>query len=201
MLQLQRAASLAGTLSLSRLNDYIPAPYSTFDILAAASITGEFDAVTGLDGGNGFLLAATASAPALLSPAGVGRLLQPLKVFHPEWVAARIDTITAVLGRFRKRPGTLAGCFGGAIVVQATIIVFYFVVAYALHLNVSVWDFAVVVPVVGTRWMPGEPVAVSKPTWLVLAQAFAGLFVMALFLGLLYSTVISFFLAKRQSES
>jgi uncharacterized membrane protein YbhN (UPF0104 family) len=95
----------------------------------------------------GFLLVATASAPALLSPSGVGRLLQPLTVIHPEWVAERIDTITAVLGRFRERPGTLAGCFGGAIFVQATLIVFYFVVAYALHLNVSMWDLTVVVPV------------------------------------------------------
>ena len=107
----------------------------------------------------GFLLVATASAPTLLSPAGVGRLLRPLTVFHPEWVAERIDTITAVLGRFRKRPGTLAGCFGGAVFVQATIIVFYFVVAYALHLNVSMWDLAVVVPVSAVVQM--LPVSIS----------------------------------------
>lgn len=61
--------------------------------------------------------------------------------------------------------------------------------------------FAVVVAVVGTRWLPGEATAASRPTWLVLAQAFAGLFVVALVLGLIYSTVISFFLAKRESES
>jgi hypothetical protein len=33
-----------------------------------------------------------------------------------------------------------------------------------------------------------------------LAQAFAGLFIGALFLGLIYSTVIAFFLAKRRAE-
>ena len=60
--------------------------------------------------------------------------------------------------------------------------------------------FVAVVAVVGTRWMPGDAGAVSRPTWVVLAQAFAGLFIGALFLGLIYSTVISFFLAKRQSE-
>lgn len=60
--------------------------------------------------------------------------------------------------------------------------------------------FIVVVAIVGTRWIANEPGAVNRPTSLVLAQAFAGLFVGALFLGLLYSTVISFFLAKRQSE-
>jgi uncharacterized membrane protein YbhN (UPF0104 family) len=95
----------------------------------------------------GFLLAAIASAPAVLAPAGFGRLLQPLTVFHPEWVGDRIDTITAVLVRFRQSPRALAGCFGGAVFVQATIVVFYFVVAYALHLQVSIWDLTVVVPV------------------------------------------------------
>src|SRR5204863_9474808 len=54
---------------------------------------------------------------------------------------------TAVVGRFRERPAAIAGCFGGAIFVQATIVVFYFVVAYALRLNVSLWDLTIVVPV------------------------------------------------------
>src|SRR5262245_41971841 len=42
----------------------------------------------------GFLLAAAASAPALLVPSGVGRLLQPLTVLHPEWVGTRIKKFT-----------------------------------------------------------------------------------------------------------
>ena len=94
----------------------------------------------------GFLIAAAASAPAVLAPNGFGRLLQPLTVFHPEWVGERINTITAVLARFREQPHVLAECFGGAVFVQATIVVFYFTVAYALHLNVSMLDLAVVVP-------------------------------------------------------
>lgn len=61
--------------------------------------------------------------------------------------------------------------------------------------------FVILVAFVGTRWIANEPGMVNRPTSLVLAQAFAGLFIGALFLGLLYSTVISFFLAKRQSES
>ena len=60
--------------------------------------------------------------------------------------------------------------------------------------------FVALVAFVGTRWLPSEPGAVSRPTTFELAQAFAGLFIGALFLGLIYSTVISFFLAKRQSE-
>jgi uncharacterized protein (TIRG00374 family) len=94
----------------------------------------------------GFVLAVAASAPAVLSPAGFGRLLQPLTVFHPEWVGSRIEKLTAALARFRDRKGVLARCFGGAVFVQATIVVFYFTVAYALHLNVTLWDLAVIVP-------------------------------------------------------
>ena len=68
-------------------------------------------------------------------------------MFHPEWVGGRIEKLTEVLSRFHDRPGALAGCFGGAIVVQATIVVFYFIVAYALHLNMTIWDLAVIVPI------------------------------------------------------
>jgi uncharacterized membrane protein YbhN (UPF0104 family) len=94
----------------------------------------------------GFLVGAAAAAPAVLAPAGFGRLLQPLTVFHPEWVGSRIEKLTAVLARFRDRPTALAACFAGAIIVQATIVVFYVIVAYALHLNMAFLDLAVIVP-------------------------------------------------------
>ena len=61
--------------------------------------------------------------------------------------------------------------------------------------------FLGVVSFVGTGWLASEPSALHAPPTLVLAQAFAGLFIGALIFGLIYSTVISFFLAKRQNES
>ena len=61
--------------------------------------------------------------------------------------------------------------------------------------------FVVVVAFVGAQWVGNEPGAVSRPPAFVLAQAFASFLVAALLFGLIYSTVISFFLAKRQSES
>jgi hypothetical protein len=61
--------------------------------------------------------------------------------------------------------------------------------------------FVALVAFVGTSWMPSEPGAIRKPTSVALAQAFIGIFVGGLILGLLYSTVISFFLAKRPTES
>jgi glycosyltransferase 2 family protein len=94
----------------------------------------------------GFLIAAALSAPAVLAPSGVGRLLQPLTVFHPEWVGGRIEVLTAILARFRDRPSALVGCFSGAVFVQSGIVVFYLAVAYALRVDVGPWDLAVIVP-------------------------------------------------------
>ncbi len=59
----------------------------------------------------GFLVSAAATAPAVLLPAGVGRLLRPLTVVHPTWVGDRIEKLTTALGRFRQRPGALARLF------------------------------------------------------------------------------------------
>ena len=94
----------------------------------------------------GFIIATMVSAQAVLAPAGVSRLLQPLTVFHPEWVGTRIDSLTTALGRFRDRPAALVGCFGGAVFVQASIVVFYVAVAYALAVRITPWDLAVIVP-------------------------------------------------------
>ena len=95
----------------------------------------------------GFLAGAAASAPAVFAPVGFSRLLQPLTVFHPEWVGNRIETLTSVLARFGARPRALAICFATAVFVQSTMVVFYFAVAHALHLNVSLSDIAVIVPI------------------------------------------------------
>jgi hypothetical protein len=94
----------------------------------------------------GFLAGAAASVPAVLAPAGFGRLLQPLTIFHPEWVGERIERLTSALSRFRDRPSALVTCFGGAVFVQATTVLFFFTVAHALHQNITIWDLAVIVP-------------------------------------------------------
>jgi uncharacterized membrane protein YbhN (UPF0104 family) len=95
----------------------------------------------------GLLFAAAASVPMVLAPAGVGRLLQPLTVIHPEWIGGRIERLTMVLERFRDRPAALATCFGGAVFVQATIVMVYLAVAHALRINISASDLAVIVPI------------------------------------------------------
>lgn len=64
----------------------------------------------------------------------------------------------------------------------------------------AVLFFVILVAFVGAQWLPSDPTTVNESPSLRLAKAFAGIFIGALFLGLIYSTVISFFLAKRQSE-
>ena len=60
--------------------------------------------------------------------------------------------------------------------------------------------FVCVVFLIGTRWMGAEPGAANTPKWILMVQAFAGLFIGTIVFGLIYSTVLSFFTAKRRSE-
>jgi uncharacterized membrane protein YbhN (UPF0104 family) len=94
----------------------------------------------------GFFVGAGVSAPAVISPTGFGRLLQPLRVIHPEWVDNRIEKLTGGLSRFREKPGALATCFSAAVFVQAATVLFYFSVAHALGIPIGPWDLAVIVP-------------------------------------------------------
>lgn len=73
-------------------------------------------------------------------------------------------------------------------------------IAFVYALTASLF-FVVVVLSVGTRWLAIEPGATTTPTQLLLLQAFAGLFLGTMILGLVYSTVIAFFVAKRLRES
>jgi len=60
--------------------------------------------------------------------------------------------------------------------------------------------FVGVLYVVGTKWLASEPGAAGMPVSRVAIKAFLGLFVSAMIFGLIYSALISFFLAKRRSD-
>ena len=107
----------------------------------------------------GFLAGAAVGVPMIWSPAGVGRLLQPLTVVHPEWVGVRIDNVTTTLERFRNRPGALASCFGGAVLVQMASVAFHFAIVHALGIQIGAFDLAVAVPLAGVLQM--LPVSVN----------------------------------------
>jgi hypothetical protein len=53
---------------------------------------------------------------------------------------------------------------------------------------------------IGPKWMAGEAARPDMPMWLVGVQAFAGFIALTMIFGLVYSTLISFFLAKRLSR-
>lgn len=72
-------------------------------------------------------------------------------------------------------------------------------IAVVFALTATVF-FIVVVLFVGTRWMGGEPGAGTMPTWILMVQAFAGLLLGTIIFGLIYSTVISAFVARRLKE-
>jgi|SRR6185369_1292362 len=60
--------------------------------------------------------------------------------------------------------------------------------------------FVGVIAVVGTKWLESEPMAGQAPMSRVMIGAFIGMFIGALGFGLIYSTLISFFLAKRATD-
>jgi uncharacterized oligopeptide transporter (OPT) family protein len=73
-------------------------------------------------------------------------------------------------------------------------------IAFVFALTASLFFLAVML-FVGDRWLAVEPGAASTPTRTLMIQAFAGLFLGTLIFGLIYSTVIAFFVAQRRSES
>jgi len=95
----------------------------------------------------------------LWSPNGVGWLLRPLTVLHPEWVTTRIGSITTALRRFRNHMGKVVTCFVGAILVQLLTVIFAWATARALGIPIHAYDLAVVVPLAGVVQM--LPVSVN----------------------------------------
>ena len=95
----------------------------------------------------GFGLGTIIATPALLMPETVTKLLQPLRVFHQEWVDARIEKLTYALTRFKETPAALATCFSGAIAVQGLLVLFYVAIARSMSIPVGFAELAVIVPV------------------------------------------------------
>jgi uncharacterized protein (TIRG00374 family) len=95
----------------------------------------------------GFGFGALIAAPALLFPESATKLLQPLRVFHKEWVDARLEKLTYALTKFKETPAALAACFAGAVVVQAILVGFYVAIARSMQIPVGFAELAVIVPV------------------------------------------------------
>jgi glycosyltransferase 2 family protein len=95
----------------------------------------------------GFAIATLIAAPVLLMPRALARILQPLRVIHPEWVDERIERLTSALARFREAPASLGGCFVGAVIVQTLLVAFYLAIAHSMRIPVGFAELAVIVPI------------------------------------------------------
>ena len=96
----------------------------------------------------GGLVAATlVSLPVLLAPQLLHVLIAPVRRLHPEWIDERLDRLTTAVTRFRGSPSALAACFGGAVIVQIVLVLFYFALARGLAIPIGVAHLALLVPV------------------------------------------------------
>ena len=95
----------------------------------------------------GFFVAAAVALPALFRPQLFARLARPFRTLHPEWIDERLSRLIGALTRFAGEPRALAGCFAGALVVQAVLIAFYLAIAHSLRIPISFTQLAVIVPI------------------------------------------------------
>ncbi len=93
-----------------------------------------------------FIAGAAVVLPAMYSPEGLGKLLKPLVLIHPEWVGGKVRALTDTLTKFGEKPASLIQCFVGAVVVQGLVVAFYLAVVYALNIPVKAADLSVIVP-------------------------------------------------------
>jgi uncharacterized membrane protein YbhN (UPF0104 family) len=94
-----------------------------------------------------FAVAAVLAATAVFVPQALPRLLRPLRIVHPEWIDERLGRLGTALDRFRRAPGALAGCFVGALFVQAALVAYYLAVARSMNIPVGPAELAFIVPV------------------------------------------------------
>jgi len=94
---------------------------------------------------SGALLAA--AIPVIAMPDFVGHLLTPVRALNRPWITERTQRLEDAVLRFRKAPGALLGAFGGAIVVQLTIVAFYLLTAKGLSVPLPILLGAVLIPV------------------------------------------------------
>lgn len=80
-------------------------------------------------------------------PQLVGHALLPLRALKKPWITERALQLEETVIRFRNSPSALIGAFGGALVVQITIVAFYLLTAEGLSVPLPIFLGAVLIPV------------------------------------------------------
>lgn len=92
------------------------------------------------------VLGAVSAGVVISRPRLVSRLLRPLARFRHDWVTERLGRLEDMLGRIGGNRAYLVQAFGGALVVQTLLVVFYLCVAYGLRIDLPFRDALVIVP-------------------------------------------------------
>lgn len=90
---------------------------------------------------------AVLSIPVIGMPKLSAYALAPLRALKRPWVDERAQRLEDALIRFREAPTALLGAFGGALVVQITIVAFYLLTAQGLSVPLPIFLGAVLIPV------------------------------------------------------
>ncbi|MGH9220093.1 MAG: lysylphosphatidylglycerol synthase transmembrane domain-containing protein [Vicinamibacterales bacterium] len=122
-------------------------------LLVVAAVGAFVASLTGIDvPGSRWLWLACAALIAsaifvIAMPDFVGHLLAPVRALNKPWVTERAQRLEEAVLRFGKAPAVLAGAFGGAIVVQVTVVAFYLLTAKGLSVPLPLLLGAVLIPV------------------------------------------------------
>ncbi len=77
----------------------------------------------------------------------IGHALRPVRALNKPWLSERAQRLEDAVIRFRNAPAALLGAFGGALVVQITIVAFYLLTAEGLSVPLPIFLGAVLIPV------------------------------------------------------
>lgn len=88
-----------------------------------------------------------AAISVIAMPQLVGHALLPLRALNKPWITERALQLEEAVIRFRNAPSALIGAFGGALVVQITIVAFYLLTAEGLSVPLPISLGAVLIPV------------------------------------------------------
>lgn len=92
-------------------------------------------------------LGLVAAISVIAMPQLVGHALFPLRALKKPWITERALQLEETVIRFRNAPSALIGAFGGALVVQITIVAFYLLTAEGLSVPLPIFLGAVLIPV------------------------------------------------------
>ena len=90
---------------------------------------------------------AVAAILVIAIPDLIGHLLAPARALNRPWVSERTQRLEDAAIKFRNAPAAVAGAFGGAILVQITIVAFYLLTAQGLSVPLPIFLGAVLIPV------------------------------------------------------